>query len=173
MPDCGCGGYAPQQKCPAVRQLELGDLQFGALAADHGPVFAPVELKGFAGGEAKRNKDAATGRLGGLMPHLSPVARKGGDPVIGTRVAKRRQVGMRLPQTAALPAPFAGLGLERGRELVGKVVEFARAPAVRIVGVNNPAIQLFADGIAGQARAPGDLPDCHSISQAPPPDYTQ
>jgi hypothetical protein len=52
-------------------------------------------------------------------------------------------------------------------------MKLPQVAAIRIVGVNDPAVQVFADGVAGQARAPGDLPDGHSISQAPPPDYTQ
>ena len=87
-----------------MRQLELGDLQLGALAADDGPVFAPVELEGFAGGEAQRN-ESASGRLGGLMLHLPPMAGKGSDPVVGTGVAQRGQVGMHLAQIAALFTP--------------------------------------------------------------------
>ena len=162
-----------QQKGPAVRQLELGNLQLGAFAADHGPVLAPVELEGFAGGERQRNKGAAAGGPGGLMLHLPPVPGKGGDPVVGTRVAKRHQVGVDLPQVAALLAPLAGLGLEPGRQLVDQAIKLARALPIGVVGVGDPVAQVFANGVAGQTRASGDLPDCHYISQAPPPDYTQ
>jgi len=40
-----------QQEGAAVRELELGDLQLGAFAADDRPVFTPVELDGIAGVE--------------------------------------------------------------------------------------------------------------------------
>ncbi len=40
-----------QQEGAAVRELELGDLQLGAFAADDRPVFTPVELDGVAGVE--------------------------------------------------------------------------------------------------------------------------
>ncbi len=138
-----------QQKGPAVRQLELGDLQLGAFAADHGPVLAPVELEGFAGGEAQRNEGAAAGGPGGFMLPLSPVAGKGGDPVVGTRVAERHQVGVDLPQGAALLAPRVRLGLEPRRQLVGKAVELARALPLGIPGGGDPVAQVFADGAAG------------------------
>jgi ornithine carbamoyltransferase len=38
-----------QQKGPAVRQLDMGHLQFGTLAAQNRKILAPIELKGIAG----------------------------------------------------------------------------------------------------------------------------
>jgi hypothetical protein len=78
-----------------------------------------------------------------------------------------------LPQVAPLLAPFAERGLDPGRQLVGKVVELAWTLPVGIPGVDFPVAQVFAEGVAGQARAPGFLPNRHPVSQAPPPDHTQ
>jgi hypothetical protein len=44
-----------QKECTTVAQLELGRLQFGALAGDDRPVLASVELDGLAFGKAQPN----------------------------------------------------------------------------------------------------------------------
>ena len=79
---------------------------------------------------------------------------------------------MDLPQVAALLTSLAGLRLEPDRQLVGKGIQLAGTLAVRILGVDDPIVQVFADSITGQPCAPGNLPNGHTISQAPPPDYT-
>ena len=45
----GLQQVGPEQERPAVRELDVGDLQLRALAAQHRPVLAPVELEGLPG----------------------------------------------------------------------------------------------------------------------------
>src|SRR5471030_1281560 len=44
-----------QEERSAMTELELRDLQLGALAVDDGPVLAPIELEGLARREGQRN----------------------------------------------------------------------------------------------------------------------
>ena len=134
---------------------------------------APVELEGFAWGKRQGNEGAPTGGLGGFMLPLSPVTGKGGDPIVRSFVTQRDEIGMDLPQVATLLTPLAGFGLEPDRQLVGKGIQLAGTLAVGILGVDDPIVQVFADSVAGQPCAPGNLPNGHAVSQAPPPDYTQ
>ncbi len=46
----------PHDEGAAVAQLGVRYLQLGALAADHGPVLAPVELERLTGTERQRTK---------------------------------------------------------------------------------------------------------------------
>ncbi len=85
----------------------------------------------------------------GFMLHLSPVTCKGGDPVVRSFVAQRDEIGMDLPQVATLLTPLAGFRLEPDRQLVGKGIQLAGTLAVRVLGVNDPVAQVFADGITG------------------------
>src|ERR1700687_5425064 len=47
----------PENEGAAVGELEVSDLQFGALAADDRPVFRPVELECFTRRERQRHED--------------------------------------------------------------------------------------------------------------------
>jgi hypothetical protein len=60
----------------AVAQLEMCGLQLDPLAAHHGPIFAPVELKRLARLENQPYEGAPTGRLLLLLPILPPVRAK-------------------------------------------------------------------------------------------------
>jgi hypothetical protein len=55
----GLQGIGPQKEGPAVRQLDMGDLQLHAIAADNRIVLAPIKLERLAGAEGERNKGAA------------------------------------------------------------------------------------------------------------------
>src|SRR4051812_36947781 len=46
---------------PAVAELAMRDLQFGASGTDDGEILAPVELKCFAWRKGQRNESAAAG----------------------------------------------------------------------------------------------------------------
>jgi hypothetical protein len=70
-----------REKCTAVTELELRNLQLGALAIDDGPVLAPVELVRFASGKPEWSKGSASGRL--LAPFLSAAPGKRRDTVVG------------------------------------------------------------------------------------------
>jgi hypothetical protein len=73
----------PDQKAPAVRQLDLGDLQLRALAAQNGKILAPVELERLARTKRKGHEGAAPCRLLLPLPIDLPVTRKSRDPVVG------------------------------------------------------------------------------------------
>ena len=59
----GLQQIGPHDEGPAVAELDMGDLQLGALAADHRPVLAPVELERLARLEDQRHEGAAAGGL--------------------------------------------------------------------------------------------------------------
>ena len=67
----------PENEGAAVGELEVGDLQFGPLAADEGPVFRPVELEGFSGHERPGYENATAGGLLLSLPSRPPIAGKG------------------------------------------------------------------------------------------------
>jgi hypothetical protein len=54
-----------QEEGVAATELEIRDLQLGALAIDDGPVLAPVELERFAGRKPERNEYPPTDHLPG------------------------------------------------------------------------------------------------------------
>ena len=57
----GLQGIGSQKECAAVTELELGNLQLGALAAQNNVVFAPVKLKRFSRCKGQGYIRAATG----------------------------------------------------------------------------------------------------------------
>jgi len=91
-----------QHKGPAMAELEVSHLQLGSLAADDHPVLRPVELEGFTGGKDQRYKRSFGGRQFGFLLARPPIACKGGNPIIGARVALLHQIEVQLPDTAAL-----------------------------------------------------------------------
>jgi hypothetical protein len=76
----GLQGIGPQQKRPAVRQLDMRHLPFGAFAAQNGKVFAPVELEGLAGIKMQRHKGPAPRRLLFALPICFPNRRENDPP---------------------------------------------------------------------------------------------
>ena len=65
----GLQQIGPNNERPAVRQLGMGHLQLGALAAQNGPVLTPVELEGLARSEHQGHEGAAPA---GLLLSLPP-----------------------------------------------------------------------------------------------------
>lgn len=59
----GLQGIGPQKEGPAVRQLDMGDLELHPLATDYRKVLAPVELERLAGAESQGDEGAAPRRL--------------------------------------------------------------------------------------------------------------
>ena len=53
----------PNQKCAAVRKLDMRHLQLDALASHKGPIFAPVELERLARCKHQRHESAPIGRI--------------------------------------------------------------------------------------------------------------
>ena len=77
----------PENEGAAVGELEVGDLQFGSLAADEGPVFRPVELKRLAGQESQRHEHAAAALLKQVL------RRRSGDAARPLRGARKKGTG--------------------------------------------------------------------------------
>jgi hypothetical protein len=85
----------------------MGDLQLDALAADIGPVLAPVELKGFTRLEHQRHEDTPVGRVMRALPLSFPIPHKGGHAPIRTLISKLHQISMHLLGCPAFRARFA------------------------------------------------------------------
>lgn len=92
------------QKGPAVRQLDMGDLQLGPLAAEEGMVLAQIKLKHLPGAKSQGNEGAAPGRLLLSLPICPPATRKSCNPAAGPREPEHHQIGMELLQRPALLA---------------------------------------------------------------------
>lgn len=90
-----------QEERSAVAELELRDLQLGALAIDDSPILAPVELKRFTKGKGEGHKGTATGGSGAFLLFLSPATRERGDKVAGAGEAQRAEVSVNLLQGSA------------------------------------------------------------------------
>ena len=86
----------PHKKGPTVRQLDMGDLQLGALAAQHSKILAPIELKRLARSKDQRHEGSAPWGLACLLPLRPPVTRKRCNTAIGTGEAQYHQIRMQL-----------------------------------------------------------------------------
>ena len=84
----------PNQKGAAVRQLDMGNLQLDPLAANIGPVLAPIKLKGFTRLEYKRQEDTPVGRVIRTLPFAFPFPHEGRNPFIGTVISQLHQIGV-------------------------------------------------------------------------------
>jgi hypothetical protein len=85
----------PENEGAAVGELEAGDLQFGSLAADQGPVFLPVEPKRLAG-RRQRHESAATAGLEFPLAGGLPVAGEGRHAIVRAVMAEGGQVSVQL-----------------------------------------------------------------------------
>lgn len=79
-----------------MAELEVRDLQLGALAGDDGPVLAPVELEGLARADTQGHEGATAAGLLDLVPVRGPCAGEGGRAVVGAVVADCHAVGVHL-----------------------------------------------------------------------------
>src|SRR6185312_12560710 len=87
---------------PAVAELAMRNLQFGAGAADDGKILAPVELECFAWPKGQGHEGAPAGGALNLPALLLPGAGKGGHPIVGAVVAKADQVTIQLLDCSTL-----------------------------------------------------------------------
>ena len=153
-----------QNKSPAMRQLDVRDLQLHSFVANKGPIFTPVELKRLAGLKGQRNKrPASAGVLLAALFRL-PVARKSRDTAVGAGKAESNKIDMELFQRPLLLAGLASLHFEHTRQLIGKGRKLAgtrRRPELRL---NYGAAQIFADRVARQFRSTGNLSDRQMIA---------
>ncbi len=162
-----------QVERPAVTELEVGHLQLGAHPSDDRPVLAPVELEGLTRTEGQGHEGAATGGLLGHQALLVPKPGKGGNPVVGARIAQGLQIGVHLFDGAPQLAGPASFRLEPAGELQGEGIELGRADPLGVMRLGLARAQVLADGVAREARAAGDLADGQLLSQGPAPDDTQ
>ncbi|KKN97753.1 hypothetical protein LCGC14_0152650 [marine sediment metagenome] len=72
----------PDQKCAAVRQLDMGDLKLEAFAPDIGPVLAPVELERLAWLKDQRHENTTVSRMLSTLSFALPVPHEGRDTLI-------------------------------------------------------------------------------------------
>jgi hypothetical protein len=169
----GLQGIGPQEEGPAVRQLDMGDLELDALATNDRKVLAPVELERLTGAESERNECAAPRGLLLALPIGFPPSREGRHTVVGTGEAKRHQIGMHLLQRLPLLAWLAGIGLQPARKLLGKRIKLARPFRRRELGLDRIGLQILLDGVARQPGAALDLSDRQTLTQAQLPDNVQ
>ncbi len=163
----------PHDEGTAVAQLEVGNLQLGALAADDRPVFRPVELERLAGIERQRHEGAAPARLHLTLTLFFPVTRKGGDTAVRAFIAKAHQIGVQLLDRALLLARPVCFRPQPGRQPLGIGIELARPLRHPKAGLDLVGSQVFADRVPRQPCAPRNLPDRKSIPQMPAPDNAQ
>lgn len=142
------------------------DLKLGTLAADHGIIFTPIELECFACTERQRNEYAAASRL--LLN--SPLTGKGGDPTVGAGKPENNQISVKLLQRSALLARPPGLGLQPGRQFVGKRIKLARSFRYRERRLNRASVQILRNRVARQTGMPTDLADRLLLAQLHPTD---
>ena len=157
----------------AVRELGVRRLQLGPLAAEHGPVLAPVELEGLARREDQGNERAAAAGLGIALTVGLPGPHEDGNAPKGAAIAQGHQIGVHLLRRALLLARLAGLDLQPPRQLLRERIQLARPLGNLDLRLHRPGAQVLADRVARQARAPLDLPDRHILPEMPAPDYTQ
>ncbi len=143
----------------AVAQLRMRHLQLGALIADDGPVFRPVELERFARFEGQRHERSAPCRLEFSLPVCLPFTGKGCNAAIGTVIAKANQVGMELLQGALLLAALLGFRLQPGRQPIRKWIKLARPLRDLELRLHAVQAQVFADSVPGKAGPAANLPD--------------
>ncbi len=169
----GLQQVGPEQERPAVRQLDVGELELRVLPGNRPPVLAPVELEGLPGLEHERHEGAASGSLLLALAVGLPLPREGGDPVVGALVAEGDQIGVDLPQGPPLLAGLARLRLQPGQQLVSERIELARPFRNLEYRLHRPRPQVLADRVPRQPRPPRNLPNRKPIPQRPPSDHAQ
>src|SRR5476649_2353386 len=115
-----------------MTELELRDLQLGALAVDDGPVLAPVELEGFTERKGQRHKGASPSGSCVLLLLLAPAPRECSDPIIRAGETQRAQVSVDLLERSALLTRSLGFCVQPLCKLRRESVELARALAFGI-----------------------------------------
>ena len=162
-----------QREGTAVGQLDVGDLQLGALAGDDRPILRPVELESLARHKGQRHEGAAAAGLLLAQPGGLPVPGKGRHPIVRPLIAQRHQIGVQLFDRALVLARLAGLDPQHRRELVGIGIELARALGDLKPRFDAIRPQVLAHGVPREAGAAGYLPDLEMVPVVPAPDDAQ
>jgi hypothetical protein len=163
----------PYQESPAMAELEMGNLQLGALAADDGMLLAPVKLKRLARAEGQRHEDAAAGGLLLAQPVVPPGAHKGSDPPVRAIIAEPGQLRVELPGRAFLFARPAGIRPQPGCQPLGEGIQFTGAIGRPEKGLHCLGPQVLADGVPRQAGPPRNRADRQLLPEMPTPDNAQ
>ena len=163
----GLQWIGPQQKDPAVRQLDMRHLQLGPLAAQNGKVLAPVELESLARLKDQWHKCSAPRCLLLLLPICPPSPGKSCYTTVGTGVTQLHQILMQLLRRPPLLARLPGLGLQPTRQLRRKRIKLARTFGNAELRFHRARPQIPSNGIARQLRPPRDLPNGQMLTQCP------
>lgn len=115
----------PDQKGPAVRQLDVGDLQLRALTAQDGEILAPVELERLTRAKRQWYEGAAPCRLLLSLPIGPPVTRKSRDPIVGPVKSENHQISMHLLQRPPLLARPSRFRLQPAGKLLRERIQLA------------------------------------------------
>ena len=94
---------SPHEESTAVRRLDIGHLQPGALATQDRAILTPVELERLAWPENQRHKSPAPRCPALLLPVRPPVPGKCRNAAIATRKAQRHQIGIQAAAQSAAP----------------------------------------------------------------------
>lgn len=162
----GLQGIGPQKEGPAVRQLDMADLELYALAADNRKILAPVELERLPGAESQGDEGAAPRCLFVALTIGAPLPCKGRHTVVGTSKAKSDEIGMHLLQRVPIFASLLRIGLEPARQRLGKWIKLARPFRRRELWLDHISLQILLDGIARHTGAALNLPDRQTLTQA-------
>lgn len=87
----GLKQICPHEERPAVRQLDMRNLQLRALTAKNRVIFAPVELEGFTRSEGQWHETAAPRRLLFTLAVCPPRTGEGRNSAIRTGEAKSHE----------------------------------------------------------------------------------
>ena len=163
----------PNQKRPAMRQLDMGDLKLDPLAADIGPVFAPVELKGFTWLKDQRHKRSTTGCLLSAMSIVTPCPGKSRHTLIGAIISQLHKISVHLLHGSSFFARFACLGQKPRRQTIRIGIQLARSRRCLELRLHRAFAQILLDCVPRQTRPPGNLAYRHFITQCPASNDTQ
>ena len=139
-----------------MRQLDIGNLQLGPLAAEEAIILAPIELERLTRTKGQRNASAAPRRLVLSLPIRPPVTGKDRSPAIRTGEAQSHEIRMQLlhraprlarlarPRTLSQPESFSATG----PSLLGRT-EMAN------FGSTVPAFRCFLTYAGSSSKVPG------------------
>ncbi|QIE30514.1 hypothetical protein SBC2_85910 (plasmid) [Caballeronia sp. SBC2] len=156
-----------------MAELELRDLQLGALAIDDGPILAPIELKGFTQRKDQRHKGSSRGISGALLLLLSPASCECRNSIIRPGETQGAQVCVDLLKRSALLARPACFRLQPTCELRGEPVELAGTLTLRIVRHHGARPDIAPDCVSGYAQSFCDLAQRDMIAKVPAPNDAQ
>jgi hypothetical protein len=115
----------PDAERPAMAELEMRHLQLGALAGNHRPILAPVELERLPWPKYQRDERAAAGSFKRLLAFGAPFPVEGRHPPVRTFEPEGYQICVDLPQSAPLFPRFCCLDYQPGGQLLGVGIELA------------------------------------------------